>query len=290
MKTTLDCLPCLYKQALGTSRIASQAPALQKQIMDAVASLLPDLDMEISPPENAVAIYRLIAKLSECHDPYRKLKDQSNEFALSLKQKAHKTVQESPEPIIAAAKYAVAGNVIDYGTHHSFDAEEILNNCLNTPFANDDSRCFLEDLAGAERILYLADNCGELVFDGLLLEQLPTNTVVAVKESPIINDATMRDAACSDLPSSCRVISNGTDCPGTSLHQCSGEFQEAFSNADLIISKGQGNFETLSESTAPIYFLLTVKCHVVAEHIKECFDQQVKLGDMLFLKSQRTKK
>ncbi|MDH3394130.1 MAG: ARMT1-like domain-containing protein, partial [Desulfobulbaceae bacterium] len=136
-------------------------------------------------------------------------------------------------------------------------------------------------------ILYLADNCGEIVFDSLLIEQLgPQKITLAVKERPIINDALITDTASCGLNNLCTVISNGTDCPGTPLAQCSEEFQDCFHNADLIISKGQGNFETLSESNAPLYFLLTVKCPVVVDHVNMLAGKstRVSMGEMILLK------
>lgn len=129
-------------------------------------------------------------------------------------------------------------------------------------------------LPAGSKVLYLADNCGEIVYDVLVLRalvDLGLEVTVAVKEGPIINDALMADAFSCGLDRYARIISNGTACPGTPLASCSTEFLEAYRGADLIISKGQGNFETLSEtvavSKADIFFLLTVKCPVVGAHL-----------------------
>ncbi|MCI5126419.1 MAG: DUF89 family protein, partial [Candidatus Electrothrix sp. AR5] len=139
-------------------------------------------------------------------------------------------------------------------------------------FVLDDYSFLLETLQGKPKVLYLCDNCGEIVFDGLLIRQLNKlgcQVTAAVREAPIINDATMADAQTCGLDKICSVISNGTRCPGTSLDACSEEFREHFRAADLIISKGMGNFETLSEVSAPIFFLFTVKCSQVARHLTE---------------------
>ncbi|MCI5191354.1 MAG: DUF89 family protein, partial [Candidatus Electrothrix sp. AS4_5] len=125
------------------------------------------------------------------------------------------------------------------------------------------------------RVLYLCDNCGEIVFDGLLIKQLNRlgcQVTAAVRESPIINDATLQDAQFCGLDTMCTVISNGTGCPGTPLASCSTEFKQCFQEADLIISKGMGNFESLSEVSAPIFFLFTVKCSRVADHLTKIQD------------------
>ncbi len=114
--------------------------------------------------------------------------------------------------------------------------------------------------------------------------QLKQKVVVAVKEKAIINDALYEDALECGLDKLCRIISNGTQCPGTPLSMCSREFQNLFQNADLIISKGQGNFETLSEVKAPVYFLLTVKCPVVGDHINQLSGRKVQTGNMVLLK------
>jgi uncharacterized protein with ATP-grasp and redox domains len=122
----------------------------------------------------------------------------------------------------------------------------------------------------------------------LLIEILSQEVTVAVKAQPVINDATLADAKASGLPRTCRVITNGTACPGTPLSSCSPAFRAIFAQADLIISKGQGNFETLSEMQAPIYFLLTVKCETVAQHLKELTGETQRplvLGDLILLKN-----
>ena len=114
----------------------------------------------------------------------------------------------------------------------------------------------------------LADNAGEIVFDRLLIEQLPIDRVtVAVRGYPVINDATLDDAETAGLTDIVDVISNGSDAPGTLLDDCSEAFRSRFEEADLIIAKGQGNYETLAQSPRPIFFLLRVKCPVVARDL-----------------------
>ena len=287
MQTTLDCLPCFLRQALYTARIATDSADAQQEILRRAARLVADFDLDTSPPENAIRLYRMIAATAGASDPFALLKEESNRFALDLRPELRQRVRQASDPLATALKFAIAGNVIDYGAHHDFDARRTIDHCLARPYAIDDSLQFRRDLAGAQRILYLADNCGEIVFDGLLLETMGEKEVtVALKERPIINDALVADALACGIDRICTVVSNGTDCPGTPLARCSGEFQQLFRNADLIISKGQGNFETLSEEAGPVYFLLTVKCPVVVAHINDASSPRtVAMGDMVLLKS-----
>lgn len=288
MKTTTDCLSCFKKQISYTAKLATDSPELQKEIAKQTEALLQRFDMTLSPPENAVFVYNTIAQISGCQDPFKNLKTASNELAKQLIPKVKKYISASSDPIFTAIKCAIGGNIIDYGAHHDFDAEKTITECIDQNLAINDYDQFLSDINKAENILYLGDNCGELVFDKMLIELLSKDVAFTVKEKPIINDALISDAIDCGLDQVCNILSNGTDCPGTPLNQCSKAFQEAFNSADLIISKGQGNFETLSEVDAPIYFLLTVKCSVVARHISELTNsgpEEIKVGDMVFMKT-----
>lgn len=287
MRTSLDCFPCFLKQALYTAQLASAEPAVQERAVLAAVAQMARFDFSLSPPENAEAFYRLLAEMSGCPDPFAGLKEQSTAAALALRDEAATRIRNAADPLAAALRFAMAGNIIDYGAHHDLDQQQLIDRCLAMQPAIDDYQSLRQDLERAERVLLLADNCGELVFDGLLLELLGKGKeiTVAVKGAPIINDATMSDARQSKLPASCRVIDNGTACPGTPLGRCSEELEECFKSADLIISKGQGNFETLSDTRAPLYFLLTVKCEVVAAQlVARSGGCRVKLGDLALVR------
>jgi uncharacterized protein with ATP-grasp and redox domains len=131
-----------------------------------------------------------------------------------------------------------------------------------------DIQSLFQAVEASRSILYLGDNCGEIVFDRLFIEQLiPERVTYVVRAAPIINDVTLEDARYTAMTDRVRVIDNGSDAPGTLLTECSQEFQEAFASTDLIIAKGQGNYETLHASDRPIFFMLKVKCPVVARHI-----------------------
>lgn len=290
MQTTLDCFPCFAKQALYTIQLATDDIPLQKKILRQALNYLSTFDCTISPPENAVGFYTLLYELSGCDDPFESLKRQGTDFALRLRPSLRNEIHAAADPLLTAIKFSMAGNIIDYGAHHDFDPGKTLHQCLAIAPKINDYEKLKKELATAEKILFLADNCGEIVFDGLLIEQLgeQKEITIAVKEKPVINDALYPDAQISELPPYCRIITNGTGCPGTPLSQCSGDFKKYFHAADLIISKGQGNFETLSENDTPIFFLLTIKCDVVARHITEKanrHDITAENGDMILFRN-----
>ncbi|MBU0960116.1 MAG: DUF89 family protein [Proteobacteria bacterium] len=273
MKTALECLPCYLRQTLQVARISTADPTLQLTALRRVAELTSAMDMERTPPENSVSVYRAIAEITGCQDPYLQVKEQSNEKALSLLPDLRLEVERAADPLALALRLAIGGNIIDYGAMHSFDVDKAMECCLSAPFVIDDSQQLLQRvrrLGGGGRVLYLADNAGEIVYDSLVVEALVhqgCEVTVVVKSGPIINDALLADAHACGLEKSVRILENGTACPGTPLDICSRELIQAFNQADLIISKGQGNFETLSEAEAEIYFLLTVKCSVVGAHL-----------------------
>jgi len=277
MKTSVDCLVCFMDQALRVARISSPDEGVQLAVVREVASLLPKMKMALTPPENSMAVYAAIAGITACPDPYLAIKKMSNDQALAILPELSKEVTESKIPLITALRLAIAGNIIDYGAMRSFDVAAALTRARTIPFAIDAGNQLLElvgRLPEKANVLYLADNCGEIVYDSLVircLADLGLEVTVAVKAGPIINDALVADALACGLDQFARIITNGTACPGTPLPMCSAEFLHAFQNADLVISKGQGNFETLSEAVSetkgPIFFLLTIKCPVVGAHL-----------------------
>jgi hypothetical protein len=279
MKASVDCLACFMDQALRVARISSSDEAVQLAVVREVASLLPKMEMALTPPENSMAVYAAIAGITACPDPYLAIKKMSNDQALATFPELIREVMESDTPLITALRLAIAGNIIDYGAMHSFDVEAALTRARTIPFAIDAGNQLLElagQLPDKAKVLYLTDNCGEIVYDSLVIRclvNLGLEVTVAVKAGPIINDALVADALSCGLDQFARIITNGTACPGTPLAMCSAEFLHAFKGADLVISKGQGNFETLSEAgsetNAPIFFLLTIKCPVVGAHLAE---------------------
>lgn len=273
MKTSAECFPCFLRQSLQVARICGCAADVQVRTVKELAAIIAGLDPELSPPANAEQVYRALAEITGCDDPYRQEKQRSNEEALRLLPGLRREIAGAADELAMAIRFAIAGNIIDYGAFASFDIDRALDNCRKEQPVVDHSTALIERIGslrpGAD-VLYLADNCGEIVYDSLLIEYLfrrGCNLTVAVKDGPIINDALREDALAAGLDRYARIISNGSRCPGTVLADCSPEFCRVFASADLILVKGQGNFESLSEADREMYFLLTVKCPVAARHL-----------------------
>ncbi|OHB59403.1 MAG: hypothetical protein A2173_11775 [Planctomycetes bacterium RBG_13_44_8b] len=283
MRSFLDCIPCFVRQAIDSARLATDDEKIHKEVLRQVLTLIADLDMSQSPPAIAQQIHRLIRKIVGNDDPYRKLKQRYNQLAMKICDELRDIVKTSKDPFQTAVKLAIAGNIIDLGAKSSIkesEIESVIKDCLAVDFDNGLIEDFRDAINQAEQILYLADNAGEIAFDRLLLEQMPTEKItVAVKGLPVINDATMEDAEAVGLTKMVKVIDNGSDVPGTILESCSQVFREYFDNADLVIAKGQGNYETLSDVDKNIFFILKVKCSIVAR------DFGCEVGEMIVKKS-----
>lgn len=271
MKTYFDCMPCFIRQTLDAVRLITDDRDVHEQVLRGVLSMAGKIDLNSSPPAMAQKIHRLIKRLTETDDPYKRAKQRFNEFALELFPKFQNLIACSEKPFETAIRLAIASNIIDLGVKSSLklsEAEEIIEQSLTEPFDPVDLSDFKETTANAEDILYLADNTGEIVFDRFLIEQIgPNKITLVVKGSPVINDATIEDAKACGLTKFVKVIDNGDDAPGTILESCCEEFRRRFDEAALVIAKGQGNFETLSDVDKNMFFILRVKCPVVAEHL-----------------------
>ena len=267
MKTYLECIPCFFKQGLSAARIAGLAPDEQKKVLIEIAGILPDIPMEASPPEIALHVYKAIRKSSGVQDPFKRIKDKYISLALGLYPELKKIVDNSEDPLLSAIRVAIAGNIIDFGVGSEFDVEETLKETMVAQFAVLDYELFKQALVKAKTILYIGDNAGETVFDRVLIEQMEGDVIFAVREEPVINDALIEDAERSGIGEVARIISSGSDAPGTILTRCNREFLTLFQNADLVIAKGQGNYETLSEVSREVYFLIKAKCPVIARDI-----------------------
>jgi uncharacterized protein with ATP-grasp and redox domains len=283
MKIFLDCIPCFVRQALDSARLATDDEQIHEQVVREVLRLAADLDMRQSPPAIGQQIHRLIRKLVGHNDPYHGIKKQFNNLALKLYSGLRKQIVGSDDRLETAVRLAIAGNIIDFGVKTSLtesDLHETIAQSLNGHFNNNQIQEFKDAVRRAENILYLADNAGEIVFDRLLIEQLSIEKItVVVKGKPVINDATMDDAIIAGLPKIVDVIDNGSDAPGTILETCSQSFRDRFEDADLIIAKGQGNYETLSDIDRNIFFILKAKCPVIA------MDLGCEVGEMILKKS-----
>ena len=284
MRTYFDCIPCFIRQALNAARLATDDEQIHEKVVREVLRLAADLDMSQSPPSIGQQIHRLIRELVGKDDPYRKIKKRFNNLALILYPELRKQIVDSDDRLETAIRLAIAGNIIDFGVNNSLEeshVKEAISDSLSGYLDPKQIQGFKDAVNAAEKILYLADNAGEIVFDRLLIEQLPCEKVtVVVKGKPVINDATMEDAGVAGLTRIVEVIDNGSDAPGTILESCSEEFRRRFAEADLIIAKGQGNYETLSDVEKDMFFILKAKCPVIAR------DLGCEVGEMILRKSE----
>ncbi len=283
MKTELDCIPCFFSQVLKTMRMAGADEAAQQQAFLELAGMIPGMEMQKSPPWNSRQVYALINRLCKCDDPFYDIKKESNQLALDLYPGLKKIVDESENPLVTALKFSIAGNIIDYGALADFDVKKTLGESLNKPFGIWHFKKFYNALEHAENIIYLGDNAGEIVFDRLLIETIAKRVTFVVRGGPIINDVLMEDAKMVGITDLADVVSNSVAVPGTIVQEWPEELRKKFYNADLIISKGQGNFESLSETDGNIFFLFMIKCDMVARHGGQVFrtNEKLRVGDFI---------
>lgn len=280
MKATPTCVPCYLKQALSAAREVTDDPEEQRRVLNEVAQVLPQLSLEDTPAHNSTYALWRAQEVLGCSDPFLSKKRHYNELALRMYPELGSIVEASSHPLRTAVRVAAAGNVMDLGilSGGEVDVVGVLNEVVRQGFAVDDCPVLEERLATATRLLYLLDNAGETVFDRVLIEELSARgaeVTAVVKGQAILNDATMEDADLAELDRVCRVISNGSPMIGTELGSCSEEFHRLFVAADLVVSKGQANFETLNETSSPILFVLKAKCPEVARELG------VGLGDVV---------
>lgn len=240
------------------------------ELLQHVLQGLAAADLDVVPVLITQRMQRQIREWTGQADPYRTLKTRMNRLALELAPAVAAAIRRQSDPREAAVRIAIGGNLLDAGSKSRLTPEELpglIETVWTQPLMGNVAELFAA-AAQAKRILYLADNAGEIVFDRFLIEALPMEKVtVAVRGAPVINDATMEDARIAGLSDIVSVISNGSDAPGTLLHECSPSFRDVFAAADLIIAKGQGNYETLSDEAGNRFFLLTVKCPLIAADI-----------------------
>ncbi len=227
-----------------------------------------DLDNSYSP-EITRNILKKLEGESTITDPYAKEKQDSNRELLKRYNEFKTKVNESDDKFDTALRYAIAGNIIDFGPTHRFDVNETIERVFTTSFAIDHSKTLKEKLEKAETVLYLADNCGEIVMDKLFLETLKhPNVIFAVRDKPVLNDATIKEAKEVGIPEVAKLMSNGDDTPSTLLHRVNAGFKNIYDSADVIISKGMGNFEGLMDESDPrLFYLLMVKCPVIGKKV-----------------------
>jgi uncharacterized protein with ATP-grasp and redox domains len=272
VRATPACIPCYLKQALSAAREVTEDADTQRRALNEAAQLLPMLSLQSTPARNSTLVLWRAQEVLGCADPWAAKKKHYNDLALTMYPRLQTLVQNSREPLSTALRVVAAGNVMDLGilSGGDVDVEGVLDDLLSEGFALDESERLERSLLGAVDVLYLLDNAGEVVFDRVLIEELTARgarvTAVA-RGAPILNDATVEDARSARLHESAVVVSNGSPMIGTDLETCSQEFRRLFDEAELVLSKGQANFETLNETAAPVFFILKAKCPEVAREL-----------------------
>ncbi|PLV57546.1 DUF89 domain-containing protein [Thermotoga sp. SG1] len=281
------CLICSLRQAENLLRKTINSPEKRWVIFREIFRVMSEMKWGMKPLEVNGKIHRFIMEYVKEEDPFKEEKERSNEIAMKLVEMFRAEILNSPDPVYSAAKLAVSGNLIDLGIPgwKIEDVFEKLHEAYERPFDRENFEEFRNVLENASTLFYIADNAGEIVFDKFFIEvmkmQNPSlEVMVAVRGKPIINDVTVDDAKQIGLEEVATLIDSGVEEPGVVLDKATPEFRRMFFETDLVISKGQGNFEGLyEEERENLFFLLTAKCDFVAEVLK------VPVGGKVFISS-----
>jgi damage-control phosphatase, subfamily I len=273
MRMDRECLPCILNQVLRVCTCLELDGATANAVLQRAMEHAAAIDYRtVLAPQYSQRLYDLVQEITGQADPYQALKREHNARIDSQAGHFRRLIDASPDPLATAAHYALLGNIIDYGSTLAFDIESLFSGGHLPAIDVNDMQDLKADLAAAHTLLYILDNAGEAVFDRLLIETIrrvhPGIAVTAaVRSAPAINDVTAADAVQAGLDRVARIVPSGSILAGTIVNACTPEFQDLFAAADVVISKGQGNFETLDGETRPIYFLFKAKCQPVARHL-----------------------
>lgn len=268
VNTELECLPCFFRQIRRTLGYAGVNGDKGREISRQAERIIERASLRQAPARISTLLHRLIREACS-NDPYKAIKSRYNKIALEQLPAVRNRIRKRNDTLEGSVRAAIAGNIIDFGIYDSVDLERSIDDSFRLPFSGTTYDSFSHFIEQASSVLYLTDNAGEIVFDRVLIDALRQRgkkVTVAVKGTPVINDATTDDAVEAGLLGAVdRIIDNGNDGIGTLLESCSSEFMEVYRSAEVIISKGQANFETLvSENDVRLFFLFMVKCPVVA--------------------------
>lgn len=290
MRSEAACIPCVIHQCQRVVKMVTNDEATLLSVTLRVLDRIQGLTLD-EPPSRFTSRVLLEAYAAlGSDDPFAQARKTMNELGAKAAERARDRIAHTPDPLHTAILYAAAGNVIDVGPQASFDLDAAL---VGLHFKHDDYREFRDRLHGAENILYLLDNAGEVFLDRLLIERLGGyQLTMVVKPAPILNDALVSDAEDAGLPRFGRVITTGTRVLGINLPESSPELQAAFEKADVVIAKGHANFESLIDFDRDVFFVLKAKCPVVAQYLTRCrqpavgSQSSILVGDSVFLHSE----
>jgi uncharacterized protein with ATP-grasp and redox domains len=267
MQTYLDCYPCILRQSIEAARMAGASQSQQRSIVLRTLEILRETPEGVTPPEIGTKVHRAVREMTGTADPYRRVKREATLKALGMLPDLRERLAQANDRLDTALRLSIAGNIIDFGPNPQYDLWEVVASVLEQDLAIDHTGDLKKRLQSVDAILYLSDNAGETVFDRLFIEALPKPVTYVVRQGPVINDATMEDALLAGIDQVAEVFENGSQDPGTILSHCSAAFRAKFEAAPLILAKGMANYETLSGVSAPLFFLLQVKCPVISQDI-----------------------
>lgn len=273
-ENTEKCLPCVVNQAIKVADIVG----LQEKegLLKKVFAYLSEVDYQSTTNSELTGeIFSLLKKETGNMDPYRETRQKYNTMFLEQLEAFEQEIDSDENSFLLAIKYAIMGNIIDFNPIHNFLLQDMQNSFLNLKeeqLAIDDSSTLIKEIKQAKSILYLGDNCGEICLDKILIKKIKVlnpscHIFFGTRGEAVINDSIEEDAYFVGIDSYATIISNGDDSQGTVLKRTSKEFREIYDNADIIIAKGQGNYESLSMEKGNVYFLLMTKCAVIAQDI-----------------------
>jgi len=262
----------------------------KKEVLYELMDFIKSLDPEASPAYNSSLVLLKTYEIIQNNDPYCFAKKQSNALALELYENVKKKVFESQDPLYNSLKVSVAGNVIDLGIKRDFDVESELAHAFEFGFSIDDYVLLKQKVQNGKNIVVVGDNAGEIVFDKILVEvlnQMGKDVYYIVKTKPILNDATLEDAKEVGMDKIATIVDTGVGLLGVPKEFVSSKFKQLILNADIVISKGQANFESLDEFEEiqdNVFYLLKIKCEFLAKKLN------FKHGDLVLINGENLKK
>lgn len=285
MRLKPDCIICNLNIIFRTLKIINKDENFLIENMKKVIRGISKVNKKLFPPELGGIVYKIVINSTNVKDPYKDIKRKQNNLILNNYFNLRQTILNTKDPLFEAVKFAVIGNVIDLGINEVVDFEEDIKNSLKRRIAINDYNLLERDLKSSKSVLYIGDNSGEIVFDKLLISLIKEiypdiDITFACRSEPIINDVLIKDALQVGIDEYAKVISSGMSLPGTILKYVNNEFIEELKRSDLVIAKGQGNFEGLEEEKMEkTYFLLKAKCNVVADYLG------CRVGDLIIKRS-----
>jgi len=266
VRAKVDCLPCVLRQVLAAVGRVSADEWFRARAAAMMMKRIAELDLERTPAELTHDALTQLRSVIGARDPFAEDKRTYNSTMLAVLPQLRRLVKSSERALRLAAKLAVAGNVIDLGILSEFDVQAELRTAVERPLAVDHTTELETALKSASTVMYVLDNAGEAAVDRLFIEQMQgLDVTCVVRRSPVLNDATRADAEEVGLDKLSTLVDPGADMLGVVPALSSPEFRKLFREADVVIAKGQANYETLDECERGVFFLLKARGPVVAD-------------------------